>query len=43
MKPGASNSPYATIDAKLAGLIDSLPARPGWYERWHAGWVTGRR
>jgi hypothetical protein len=34
MKPGASNSPYATIDAKLAGLIDTLPARPGWYERW---------
>ena len=34
MNPGAGNSPYATIDAKLAGLIDTLPARPGWYERW---------
>jgi hypothetical protein len=34
MNPGASNSPYATIDAKLAGLIDTLPTRPGWYERW---------
>jgi hypothetical protein len=25
---------HASIDAKLAGLLDALPARPSWYERW---------
>jgi hypothetical protein len=29
-----SESPHTAIDAKLAGVLDSLPARPGWYERW---------
>jgi hypothetical protein len=34
MNPDESNSPYATIDAKLAEVIDTLPDRPGWHERW---------
>ena len=34
MVPDERDSPYTAIDAKLAGLIATLPARPDWWERW---------
>jgi hypothetical protein len=34
MKPDENAYPRAVIDARLAGLIDALPARPDWYPRW---------
>jgi hypothetical protein len=34
MYPDESDSVFAAIDAKLASVLGSLPARPSWCERW---------